>query len=127
MATVQLTTDDMTGETLPQGTPTTRIYVEDPRGDVSVEIDLSDTSFKGLQKALDKILAKARPITPPTPKKVGDNATEAALARAWAIAERPDLDVKERGQVPKAVIVAYRAHLDNSEAEQSDSDTAAQE
>jgi hypothetical protein len=113
MATVSLTTDDLTGEPLPEGTPTTRITIDDPRGPISVEVDLSDTSFKGLQKALDKILSKARPVTTPRTGTLGADATEARAARAWAIAERPDLKVSERGAVPKAAIVAYRAHLDN--------------
>lgn len=115
MATIQLRTDDLTGETLPEDTPTTRLFIEDPRGDVSIEIDLSDASFKALQKAVDKIVSKGRPVEAPAPKKVGDDATEAANARAWAIAERPDLNVKERGAVPKHAIVAYRAHLANTE------------
>lgn len=113
MATVSLTTDDLTGETLPEGTPTTRITIDDPRGPISVEIDLSDTSFKGLQKALDKILSKARIVTPPRAGTLGADATEAAEARKWALAFRPELNVKERGAVPKAAIVAYRAYLDN--------------
>jgi len=113
MATIQLRTDDMSGEQLPDDTPTTRIYVERPDGDVSIEIDLSDTSFKALMKALDKYITKGRPITLPQTAKLGGNATEAAEARAWAIAHRPDLNVKEKGAVPKAAIVAYRAHLAN--------------
>lgn len=117
MATIQLRTDDLTGDTLPEDTPTTRLFIEDPRGDVSIEIDLSDASFKALQKAVDKIVSKGRPVEAPAPKKVGDDATEAAAARSWAIAERPDLNVKERGAVPKHAIVAYRAHLANTEQE----------
>lgn len=115
MATISLRTDDLTGDTLPEDTPTTTITIDDPRGPIAVEVDLSDQSFKGLQKALDKIVSKARPITPPPTRKVGDDATEAAAARAWAIAERPDLNVKERGAVPKHAIVAYRAHLANTD------------
>lgn len=118
MATIQLRTDDLTGDTLPEDTPTTRLFIEDPRGDVSIEIDLSDASFKALQKAVDKIVSKGRPVEAPAPKKVGDDATEAAAARAWAIAERPDLNVKERGAVPKHAVVAYRAHLANTDQEQ---------
>ena len=115
MATIQLRTDDLNGEALPEDTPTTHLYIEDPRGDVSIEIDLSDASFKALQKAVDKIVSKGRPITPTQPAKLGGNATEAAAARAWAIAERPDLNVKEKGAVPKAAIVAFRAHMDNAQ------------
>lgn len=126
MATIQLRTDDLNGETLPEDTPTTRLYLEDPRGDLSIEIDLSDTSFKALQKALDKIVAKGRPILPDPSKKLGGNATEAAEARAWAIAHRPDLHVKEKGAVPKAAIVAYRAYLDNTD-EQPDGPSTEEE
>jgi len=111
MATISLRTDDITGETLPEDTPTTRLYIEDPRGDVSIEIDLSDASFKALQKAVDKIVSKGRPITVPQSKSPAGASTEAADARAWAIAHRPDLNVKEKGAVPKAAIVAYREHL----------------
>lgn len=111
MATQTVRTDDLTGESLPDDTPTTRIFVEDPRGDVSVEIDLSDTSFKGLQKALDKVLSKARPTTVVTRTKSPTDATEAAEARKWAMAERPDLKVKDKGAVPHKALEAYREHL----------------
>ena len=114
MATISLRTDDITGETLPEDTPTTRLYIEDARGDVSIEIDLSDASFKALQKAVDKIVSKGRPITVPQSGKLATSGTEAADARAWAIAHRPDLNVKEKGAVPKAAIVAYRAYLENT-------------
>lgn len=118
MATITTRTDDITGEILTDETPVTRIFIEGPEH-VSAEIDLADTSVKGMlageaKFALHKILAKSRPVEPPKPKKLGDDATEAAAARVWAIAERPDLNVKERGAVPKAAIVAYRAHLDNT-------------
>ena len=111
MATIQLRTDDLTGDALPEDTPTTRIYVEDARGDVSVEIDLSDTSFKALQRALDKYVSKARPITHPQSKTVATDATEAAEARKWAIATNLQPPVSERGAVPKRAIDAYRAFL----------------
>ena len=126
MATISLRTDDITGETLPEDTPTTRLYIEDPRGDVSIEIDLSDASFKALQKAVDKIVSKGRPITVPQSGKLGGNATEAADARQWAITHRPDLNVKEKGAVPKAAIVAYRAHLDNLPDEENAGTTEAE-
>lgn len=119
MATIQLRTDDLNGESLPDTTPTTRLYVEDPRGDLSIEIDLSDTSFKGLQKALDKFIAKSRPVTAPTKgkgKKLGEaGASESEKARHWAIAH--GMDVKDKGRVPVAAIVAYRAYLDNTSDE----------
>ena len=111
MATISLRTDDITGETLPEETPTTRLYIEDPRGDVSIEIDLSDESFKKLQKAVAIFTKDGRPITATQSGKLATSGTEAADARAWAIAHRPDLNVKEKGAVPKAAIVAYRAHL----------------
>ena len=121
MATITTRQDDMNGETLPDNTPTTQITINDPRWTAEVgatfELDLSDTSFKALQKALDKIVAKARPSSPPPARKLGDDPTEAARARAWAIAERPDLNVKEKGAVPKAAIVAFRAQFDNQPEE----------
>ena len=115
MATITQRTDDITGDILPEETPTTRIYVEDPRGDVSVEIDLSEVSFKGLEKALSKYTAKARPITPAQSKSGSTDATEAAAARAWGLAH-PDLlpdgvKANERGKVSGAVIDAYRAFI----------------
>ena len=128
MATVQLRTDDITGETLPDDTPTTRLYIEDPRGDVSVEIDLSDTSFKSFiagesKFALSKILANARPVTVPQKKTLGTNATETSKARAWAISHRPDLNVSPNGRVANDVIVAYRAYLDNAPVEDNSAPT----
>ena len=119
MATIQLRTDDITGETLPDETPTTRITVNDPRVDISIEIDLSDDSAKKLVAALKRYTDKGREIAPPAPARLGADATESAAARAWAIAERPDLNVKERGAVPKAAIVAYRAHLANTDQEET--------
>lgn len=116
MATISLRTDDITGDTLPEDTPTTTITVQDPRGPITVEIDLSDDSYKGLLSALKKYVTKGREVATPAPRSIlGADATEAAAARAWAIAERPDLNVKERGAVPKHAIVAYRAHLANTE------------
>ena len=121
MASITLRTDDMTGETLPDETPSTRIYVEDPRGNVSVEIDLSDTSFKALLKALDKYTQKARPITLPKKAKPATDSTEASEARKWALAN-PDLlpegvIAKERGMVPGRIYAAWRAHLENASTE----------
>lgn len=117
MATITTRTDDLSNEALPDNTPTTRITIDDPRWTAEVgrtfELDLNDTSFKALQKALDKIVGKARPVTPVKSGTLGSDATEAKAARAWAIANRPDLKVSDRGQVPKAAIVAFRAHLDN--------------
>lgn len=114
MAQITTNVDDLTGETLPADNPTTRLFIEDERGDVSIEIDLSDTSFKALQKVLTKYVEKGRPYVSPLDRKRSTgttDASEAKLARAWAIAERPDLNVKERGAVPQAAIEAYRDHL----------------
>jgi hypothetical protein len=115
MATVTSRLDDMNGETLPEDTPTTTIRVNDPRGDVSVELDLSDTSFKALQRALDKFVSKARPLTFPEEAKPSTDATEAAEARKWAIATNLQPPVSERGAVPKRAIDAYRAFLATGE------------
>ena len=126
MATISLRTDDITGETLPEDTPTTRLYIEDARGDVSIEIDLSDESFKKLQKAVAIFTKDGRPITATQSGKLATSGTEAADARAWAIAHRPDLNVKEKGAVPKAAIVAYRAHLDNLSDDENAGSTEAE-
>ena len=121
MASITLRTDDMTGETLPDETPSTRIYVEDPRGNVSVEIDLSDTSFKALLKALDKYTQKARPITLPKKAKPATDTTEPSDARMWALANPYLLPegviAKEHGKVAGRILAAYRAHLENAPAE----------
>jgi len=114
-------TCDLTGENLPEDTPTTRIFIEDARNDVSVELDLSDAAFKGFlsgesKYALSKVLAASRPyVDPPTPTKAktkpsGTN-TEGRDAREWAHTHRPDLNVSDRGQVPNRVLKAYREHL----------------
>lgn len=112
MAQITLNTDDLTGETLPDGTPTTTILINDERNTIAVEIDLSDASFKKLYDAVQKFASKGRAITPPQKRTAATGSTEAADARAWALAHRPDLNVKERGAVPTAVLVAYRAHLE---------------
>ena len=46
MAQITLNTDDLTGENLPDGTPTTVVTITDPRwvDGPSFEIDLSHTS-----------------------------------------------------------------------------------
>lgn len=123
MATISLRTDDITGETLPEDTPTTRIFLEDERGDVSIEIDLSDTNFKALQKALSKYVDKARPVPALLPPEKTKGTSEAAAARAWALANRPDLKVSERGAVAKAVLEAYREHLAHSAETNTDAPT----
>lgn len=114
MATITLSTDDLTGETLPDGTPTTTIVISDPRLTISIELDLSDASVKALEKALSKFTAKGREYTPAKSASASTDREEATAARAWAIAARPDLKVSERGAVPTRAIEAYRAFLDES-------------
>lgn len=126
MATIQLRTDDLNGETLPEDTPTTRIYVEDGREHVSIEIDLSDDSFKTLLKALNKYASKGRPILPEKKAKPSGTNTEAAMARAWALTQ-PDIQVSERGAVPNRVLEAYREFLTSNGTEQPDGPSTEEE
>ena len=128
MAQITLSTDDINGETLPDGTPTTRvtILVEDSRNEDSVapfEIDLTDTNLKSLVKALNsavsKYYAKGREVTR---KSTGTTADADARkfaqdARAWAIATNLQPPVATQGAVPQRALDAYREHLANAEAE----------
>ena len=111
MASITLRTDDITGETLPDDTPTTTLRINDPRGDVSVALDLSDTSFKALLKAAQKYIDKGAPIT--TSKVTTDETARqfAQEARQWAIATNLQPPVSERGAVPQRALDAYREHL----------------
>lgn len=120
MATIQLTTDDLTGETLPEGNPTTRIVIDDPRALTAIEIDLSDDSVKALLKALSKYTSKGRELVMPEPKKATTPNTEAAKARAWAQSHRPDLQVADKGAVPTAALEAYREHVASLEGHASE-------
>lgn len=115
MATVTNKIDDLTGDTLPHDHESTLIFVEDPRGDISIKTDLSDTNFKKLLKAVQPFVDKGEPYTPIARMKAAsakaDAPTESSLARAWAMTHRPDLNVKDRGKVPEAALEAYRDHL----------------
>ena len=113
MAQITTTLDDITGESLPADTPTTTLRINDPRGDVSIALDLSDTSFKALLKAVDKYVQKGREITPPS-KSVTTDAEAREFARAarqWAIASNLQPAVSERGAVPQHALDAYREWL----------------
>ena len=118
MATITSRLDDLNGEILPEDTPTTTIRVNDPRGDVSVALDLSDTSFKQLQKALEKFVSKGRPIATTLSKSTTDADARqfAAAARAWAIATNLQPPVSDRGAVPQRALDAYREHLAQQES-----------
>ena len=115
MATITSRLDDLNGEVLPEDTPTTTLRINDPRGDVSIRLDLSDTSFKGLLKAVDKYVSKGQAITPAPSLKGTTTDTEARRfaqeARSWAIATNLQPPVSERGAVPQRALDAYRAHL----------------
>jgi hypothetical protein len=121
MAKITQSLDDMSGDVLPEGTPTTTVTITDPRNsNPPFEIDLSDDSLKALLKAVERFRVKGREVTPPTVRNSATDAQEAREARAWAMAHRPDLKVAAQGAVPKRAIDAYRDHLSNREAEQSD-------
>lgn len=124
MATITLNTDDLTGETLPDDTPRTRLTLDDPRGPISVEWDLSDTSFKKVYDTVQKFAQKGRAVTPPAARKsvtADDTARQfAADARAWAIATNLQPPVNERGAVPQRALDAYREHLAQQGTESTD-------
>jgi hypothetical protein len=124
MAKITQSLDDMSGDVLPEGTPTTTVTITDPRnGNPPFEIDLSDDSLKKLLAAVERFRVKGRALDPAARNSARNSATdaqEAKLARVWAMAHRPDLKVASQGAVPKRAIDAYRDHLSNREAEQSD-------
>jgi hypothetical protein len=121
MAKITQSLDDMSGDVLPEGTPTTTVTITDPRNsNPPFEIDLSDDSLKALLKAVERFRVKGREVTPPTVRNSATDAQEAKLARAWAMTYAPELKVAPQGAVPKRAIDAYRDHLSNREAEQSD-------
>lgn len=122
MATITTLSCDMTGETLSDDTPTTRIFIEDARENLSVEIDLSDAAFKGMlageaKYSLTKILGKARPYVPTNTRKAtttdADARQFAQEARQWAISTGLQPPVSERGAVPQRALDAYREYLAN--------------
>ena len=116
MATITTNVDDLTGDTLPEGNPTTRITVVDPRGPVSVELDMSDTTYKGLLKALEKYVSKGREVTPQKVTTDTEAREFASEARKWAIANGVQPPVSERGAVPQRALDAYREHLASLES-----------
>jgi len=125
MAQITTTLDDLTGDALPADTPTTRVTIDDPRNPNAprFEIDLSDDSFKGLLKAVEKYRVKGREYHPPTLRQsiTGDSEARqfAADARQWAIATNLQPPVASVGAVPQRALDAYREHLANREQEQS--------
>lgn len=127
MAKVQLTTDDMTGDTLPDGTPTTTVTIDDPRNEhPPFEIDLSDDSLKGLLKAIEKYRVKGTAVQPRSLRDAitGDPEAKrfAAEARQWALAQPASagLKVSPVGKVSQAVLDAYSDHLSASEGHASE-------
>lgn len=117
MASITLRTDDINGETLPDDTPQTTLRINDPRGDVSVRLDLSDTSFKALLKAVQKYADKGAPITTLSKTTTDETARQFAQdARQWAIASNLQPPVSERGAVPQRALDAYREHLAQQES-----------
>jgi hypothetical protein len=124
MAKITQSLDDMSGDVLPEGTPTTTVTITDPRNsNPPFEIDLSDDSLKALLKAVERFRVKGRALDPAARNSARNSATdaqEAKLARAWAMTYAPELKVAPQGAVPKRAIDAYRDHLSNREAEQSD-------
>jgi hypothetical protein len=127
MAKVTYSADDLNGETLPDGNPTTTVTIADPRnGNPPFEIDLSDDSLKALLKAVERFRVKGREVTPPTVRNSATDAQEAREARAWAMAHRPDLKVAAQGAVPKRAIDAYRDHLSGA-AEQHEENAGSTE
>jgi hypothetical protein len=120
MAKITQSLDDMSGDVLPEGTPTTTVTITDPRnGNPPFEIDLSDDSLKALLKAVERFRVKGRALDPAARNSVRNSAadaTEAREARAWAMAHRPELKVASQGAVPKRAIDAYRVHLKNTDA-----------
>lgn len=120
MATHTYVADDLTGETLPEDTPSTTLRINDPRGDVAVRLDLSDTSFKGLLKAIQKYVDKGSPIATLSQKVTDDTDRQfAQRARQWAIATNLQPTVSERGAVPQRALDAYREHLAQQEGHAS--------
>lgn len=113
MAKITQSLDDVTGDVLPQGTPTTLVSITDPRNEFPpFEIDLSDDSFKKLLSAVEKYRKVGREVTAPTTRNTSaTDAEEAKAARSWAIASGLQPPVSERGAVPQRAIDAYRAFL----------------
>src|SRR3954464_13701873 len=119
MAKITQSLDDLNGDVLPEGTPTTTVTITDPRNsNPPFEIDLSDDSLKALLKAVERFRVKGRALDPAARNSVRNSTTdahEAREARAWAMAHRPDLKVAAQGAVPKRAIDAYRDHLSNAD------------
>ena len=121
MAKITQSLDDLTGDVLPDGTPTTTVTISDPRNEhPPFEIDLSDDSLKALLKAVDKYRVKGREVHPPTLREsvtADKEAREfAAAARQWAILSNLQPAVSERGAVPQRALDAYREHLAQQES-----------
>jgi hypothetical protein len=78
MAKITQSLDDMSGDVLPEGTPTTTVTITDPRNsNPPFEIDLSDDSLKALLKAVERFRVKGREVTPPTVRNSATDAQEA--------------------------------------------------
>lgn len=123
MAKSIVLTDDVTGETLTEGTPTTTVTISDPRNEYPpFEIDLSDTSLKALLKSVEKYRLKGRAVTERQSLRKSITDDDAARkfaqeARAWAIAHNVQPTVSDRGAVPQRALDAYREHLARQDVE----------
>jgi hypothetical protein len=108
MATRTLRVDDLDNTVeLPADNPTTRISVVDPRDGFSVTVDLSDTNFKALVKALDKFRRAGTEVAHKTSTASKSDPNLNAEIRVWALANGHE--VKDRGALPQSVKDAYAA------------------
>lgn len=116
---VEVLTDDISGDTLPEGEGrTVRLAVDE----AVVEVDLSNQHIDELEEAIGRFLTAGRVISGPrqsdsptsmsrpTPPRQTNNRDGMKEVRAWA--RRQGYSVSARGRIPMNVMDAYaRAHL----------------
>ena len=102
--TIQIITDDIDGNELPQGTkPITLSFAGR-----SVELYLSEENNKKLTDVLEPYFALGTPISRTTqrPRSASGGPSPKAV-RAWAVAQGHD--VPSRGRLPREIVEKYDA------------------
>jgi hypothetical protein len=125
MATRITRIDDVDGTTeLPEGNPQTRLTLSDGRESFDVLLDLGDTTFKALVKALGKYSTAGTVVLPEPARKASTaGKSDAAEVRAWAVAH--GYSVKDKGAIPAPVRAAYESFLANGDVDPIDAQDAA--
>ncbi|MBF6393829.1 Lsr2 family protein [Nocardia farcinica] len=97
-------TDDLTGETIPEGQGGTVTF---GYAGTNYELELSDENRKQLEALLQPYRDAARVVKATAPKRARSGEPDAATIRKWA--RERGIDVPARGRIHPDIVAAYKA------------------